>query len=135
MRQLFQPFLAILFTSIWINASEFLRNEIILKNQWGNHYNSLGIIFPSEPFNVVIWVIWGILFSTSIYIISRKFNIIQTSFISWFMGFVLMWLVTWNLRVLPISIFIFAIPLSLLETFIGTYICRKFSFQASIKYT
>jgi predicted neutral ceramidase superfamily lipid hydrolase len=110
-----------------VNASEFLRNEVLLKTYWVNHYQSLGMTFPSAPKNGMIWVAWGFLFSIAIYLISRKFNLIQTSLISWFMAFVLMWVVTLNLSVLPITILIYAVPLSLLEAFIGSYICRKMS--------
>ena len=119
--------MAVILTGIWVNASEFFRNEILLKKYWIDHYQSLGITFPSEPKNGIIWVVWGFLFAIAIYIISRKFNLIQTTLVSWFMAFVLMWIVTWNLNVLPSAILIYAVPLSLLETFIGSYICIKMS--------
>ncbi len=35
--------------------------------------------------------------------------------------------VTWNLNALPSAILIYAVPLSLLETFIASYICKKMS--------
>ncbi|MBM4270772.1 MAG: hypothetical protein FJ139_01235 [Deltaproteobacteria bacterium] len=114
-------------TGIWVNASEFFRNEILLKTYWVDHYQSLGMTFPSEPENGMIWVAWGFLFATAIYFISRKFNLMHTTLISWFMVFVLMWIVTWNLNVLPIAILIYAVPLSLLEALIGAYICKKIS--------
>ena len=118
---------AIILTGIWVNASEFFRNEVLLKTYWINHYRSLGMTFPSEPLNGMIWVAWGFLFAIAIYIISRKFDLIKTTLISWFMAFVLMWIVTWNLNVLPSAILIYAVPLSLLEAFIGSYICIKMS--------
>jgi hypothetical protein len=119
--------IAIILTGIWVNASEFFRNEVLLKTYWINHYRSLGMTFPSEPLNGMIWVAWGFLFAIAIYIISRKFDLIKTTLISWFMAFVLMWIVTWNLNVLPNAILIYAVPLSLLEAFIGSYICIKMS--------
>jgi predicted neutral ceramidase superfamily lipid hydrolase len=119
--------IAIILTGIWVNASEFFRNEVLLKTYWINHYRSLGMTFPSEPLNGMIWVAWGFLFAIAIYIISRKFDLIKTTLISWFMAFVLMWIVTWNLNVLPSAILIYAVPLSLLEAFIGSYICIKMS--------
>lgn len=118
---------AVLLTGIWINASEFLRNEILLKNYWVEHFRSLGMTFPSAPINGMIWVVWGFLFAIAIYLISRKFSLIQTALLSWFMAFVLMWLVAWNLGVLPTAILVSAIPLSLLEAFVGAYICLKIS--------
>jgi hypothetical protein len=123
----FRNILAVILTSIWVNASEFFRNEVLLKKYWIDHYRSLGMTFPSEPKHGMIWVAWGLLFAIAIYIISRKFNLIQTTLVSWFMAFVLMWVVTWNLNVLPGAILIYAVPLSLLEAFIGSYICIKMS--------
>jgi hypothetical protein len=123
----FRNIIAVILTGIWVNASEFFRNEVLLKTYWINHYRSLGMTFPSEPLNGMIWVAWGFLFAIAIYIISRKFDLIKTTLISWFMAFVLMWIVTWNLNVLPSAILIYAVPLSLLEAFIGSYICIKMS--------
>ena len=123
----FRNIIAVILTGIWVNASEFFRNEVLLKTYWINHYRSLGMTFPSEPLNGMIWVAWGFLFAIAIYVISRKFNLIQTTLVSWFMAFVLMWIVTWNLNVLPSAILIYAVPLSLLEAFIGSYICIKMS--------
>jgi predicted neutral ceramidase superfamily lipid hydrolase len=85
------------------------------------------MIFPSELKNGVIWIAWGFLFAAAIYVISRKFNLIQTALISWFMAFFLMWVVTLNLKVLPSAILFYAVPLSLLEAFIGSYLCVKIS--------
>ena len=86
--------IAVVLTGIWVNASEFFRNEVLLKKYWVDHYQSLGMTFPSAPKNGMIWVAWGFLFSIAIYLISRRFNLIQTALISWFMAFVLMWVVT-----------------------------------------
>ena len=119
--------IAVIITGIWVNASEFFRNEVLLKTYWVDHYQLLGMTFPSEPFNGMIWVAWGFLFAIAIYMISRKFDLIQTTLISWFMAFVLMWVVTWNLNILPSAILFYAVPLSLLEAFIGSYVCIKIS--------
>ena len=119
--------IAVILTGVWVNASEFIRNEILLKTYWVDHYQSLGMTFPSEPANGMIWITWGFLFALAIFLISRKFNLIQTALITWFMAFVLMWVVTFNLNVLPGAILTHAVPLSLLETFIGAYLCIKIS--------
>lgn len=117
----------ILLATIWISISEFVRNSFLLHHYWVNHYNSLGIIFPEEPINGAIWGIWSLCFAIGIYIISRKFSIIQTTFISWFVGFVFMWLVVGNMGVLPFGILYFAVPLSILEAFLATFIIVKLS--------
>lgn len=127
MNQKSRNILAVIITGAWINASEFFRNEMLLKTYWIDHYQSLGMNFPSASINGIMWVVWGFLFAIAIYMISRKFNLLQTTLLSWLMAFVLMWVVTWNLSVLPVSILLYAVPLSLLEAFIGSYICKKIS--------
>ena len=122
-----RKFLAVILTCFWVNASEFFRNEYLLKSFWVSHFKSLGMIFPAEPINGIIWLVWGFLFSVAIYLFSKKYNLLQTALISWFVGFVLLWLVTINLNVLPVPILIYAVPLSLLETFVGSFICFKVS--------
>jgi len=117
--------LPILIATIWISISEFVRNEFLLKTYWTDHYESMGLIFPSEPINGAIWGIWSLCFAISIYVIAKKFTLIQTTFISWFVGFVFMWLVIGNMNVLPFGIFPFTIPLSILEAFIASLIIKK----------
>jgi hypothetical protein len=117
--------LPILIATIWISISEFIRNEFLLKSYWTDHYESMGLIFPSEPINGAIWGLWSLCFAISIYIISQKFTLTQTTFISWFVGFVFMWLVIGNMNVLPFEILPFAIPLSILEAFLASLIVKK----------
>ena len=117
----------VLAATIWISISEFVRNEILLKSYWTGHYESIGLVFPSEPLNGAIWGLWSLLFALSIFIISRKFNLVQTALLSWFVGFVLMWIVVGNLGVLPLEILFYALPLSILEAFVATYIIVRLS--------
>jgi len=117
--------LAILAATVWISISEFVRNEFLLKNYWIDHYQNLGLTFPSEPINGAVWGLWSFLFAIGIYIINRKFNLLSTTLIAWFVGFVLMWVVTWNMMVFPLVILSFAIPLSLLEAYLATFIIEK----------
>ncbi len=116
---------AVALTGLWINASEFFRNEMLLKDRWVGHYESLGMDFPSGARNGAVWAAWGFLFAVAIYSISRRFGLLRTALIAWLMGFVLMWAVAWNLNVLPTSILVYAVPLSLLEVFVGSYISLK----------
>ena len=119
--------LPVLLATIWISISEFVRNEFILKSYWTGHYQSLGMVFPSQPINGAIWGVWSLCFAIAIYIISRKFSLVQTFLLSWFIGFVLMWVVIWNMGVFPLSILPFALPLSLLEAYLASFIIHKIS--------
>jgi len=116
---------AITAAGLWVNASEFFRNEVLLKSYWVAHYQSLGLVFPSEPVNGMVWGLWGFTSAAAIYWVSRKFSLIETVLLCWLMTFVLMWLVTGNLHVLPGGLLYYAVPLSLLEVFVGVLICRK----------
>ena len=116
---------AIILTGIWVSASEFLRNQFLLATYWKSHYQSLGLVFPSRPVNGMMWGLWSFLFAVAIFIIAKRFSLIQTTLLSWFMGFILMWIALWNLSVLPGGILVYAIPLSLVEAFTGSWICKK----------
>lgn len=117
--------LPVLLATTWISISEFIRNEFIVKTYWTKHYESLGLVFPSEPLNGAAWGLWSLLFAIAVFIISKKFTLMQTTFLSWFVGFVLMWVVAGNLGFLPFGLLVYAIPLSLLEAFLAAYIFYK----------
>jgi hypothetical protein len=118
--------LPVFLATIWISISEFVRNGFLVKSFWIKHYQELGLSFPSKPINGIVWGIWSLLFATAIFIIAKKFTIIQTTFISWFMAFVMMWVAIGNLDVLPYGLLIYGIPLSILESFIATLIIKTF---------
>ena len=119
--------LPVLLATIWISISEFVRNELLLKSFWVEHYQKLGLVFPSQPINGAVWGLWSLLFAISIFIIAKRFTLKETTLLSWFVGFVLMWVVIGNLNVLPYGILIYAIPLSLLEAFVAAFIIKKLS--------
>ncbi|MBN2175667.1 MAG: hypothetical protein JW731_16170 [Bacteroidales bacterium] len=117
--------LPILLATIWIIISEFVRNELLFKSYWVDHYQGMGLIFPSEPINGAMWGIWSLAFAIAIFIMAKKFTLAQTTFLAWLVGFVLMWLVIGNMGVLPYGLLWFAVPLSLLEAFIASMIIKK----------
>lgn len=119
--------LVILLATTWISISEFVRNEFLLKSFLINHYHDLGLTFPSEPVNGAIWGVWSMLLAILIFIIAKRFSLIQTTFIVWLAGFVMMWVVTGNLGVLPYGLLLYAIPLSILESFVASFIITKLS--------
>lgn len=117
-------------TGLWVNASEFFRNEVLLKSYWVDHYRTLGLEFPSAPVNGMMWMVWGFLFAAVIRMLSEKYHLVRATLLSWTVGFVLMWIVIWNLLVLPLPLLLFAVPLSLLEAFIGTLLCQRLAPKA-----
>lgn len=119
--------LPLLLMTLWISFSEFFRNEILFKSYWTDHYESLGLTFPSEPVNGAMWGFWSLLMAVAIFILIKRFTFIQSALLAWLMGFVMMWVVVGNMDVLPFGILVFAVPLSLLEVFFAAWIAKKFS--------
>ena len=130
MRTLGSVLLPVFSATVWISISEFVRNEFLLKSYWVEHYNKLGLVFPSEIANGAVWGLWSLMFAIVISIISLKFSKLPTIIISWFAGFVQMWLVIGNMGVLPYNILIFAVPLSLFEVYIAVVIIKYLSSRA-----
>ena len=122
--------LAVIVAAIWINISEFFRNGYWLNSDWTGHYRSLGLVFPAQPVNGAVWGLWGLLFAIAIYFTGRhvaapRAPLLATTALAWLYGFVLMWIVTWNLGVLPLRILVFAVPLSILEAFVAAVIIKR----------
>jgi len=117
--------LPILLATTWISVSEFARNEFLLKSYWTTHFEKLGLIFPSEPINGAMWGVWSLCFAIAIFVISKKFSLLQTTLLTWFVGFVLMWISSGNMGILPFGLLVYAIPLSLLEAFLASYTVKK----------
>ncbi len=99
----------------------------MVKSYWTGHYQKLGLVFPSAPINGAMWGLWLLLFAIAIFIISKKFSLIQTTLLSWLVGFVMMWVVIGNLGVLPGGLLYVAVPLSLVEAFLAALIIVKIS--------
>lgn len=114
--------LPVLLATVWISISEFTRNQFIFKSWWIEHYQKMGLTFPAEPINGAAWGFWALLFSIAIFIISRKFTFWQTIFLSWLIGFVLMWIAIGNLAVLPYGLLVYAVPWSLIAVIVAVWI-------------
>ena len=127
MKTLKNPVLPVILSTVWISLSEFIRNEFVFKEYWVQHYTSLGIVFPSEPVNGAVWGLWSLVFAIILYVLFSRFNLLHTTMLGWVLGFVLMWLVIGNMGVLPYSLLIYAIPLSMLEVWVAVLIIRYFT--------
>jgi len=125
MKFLQKTILPVFLATAWISISEFARNQFIVSSYWTNHYKSLGLVFPSAPVNGAVWGLWSLLFAVAVFIIAKKFTLVQTTFLSWLLAFVMMWVAIGNLGVLPFGLLWMAVPLSILESFIASWIIKK----------
>jgi len=126
-----QPVLAVVLAGMWVVLCEFMRNQFLLVSQWQGHYRDMGLVFPSQPVNGMMWMVWSFLMAGTVYAISRRFGLWQTTFIAWVMGFVMMWVVIWNLSVLPVGTLPIAVPWSFIEALGAAFICRKLAPQGA----
>ena len=98
-----------------------------MKSYWVEYYQNLDLVFPIELANNLIWMMWGFLVALVIFILSKKFNLLLTTFISWISIFLMLWIVLWNINMLPTEILKYVIPLSFIEVLVGAWICTKVS--------
>ncbi len=117
--------LAIFISGLWMNLSEFIRNELVIKNIWVDGFNEIGLTFPSAPINGATWGIWAFIFVGALSMLCKKFSVIESTLIAWVIGFVLLWIAMWNMGVLPKHLLYWAIPWSFLEVYIAALICTK----------
>ena len=117
----------VLLTGLWINISESIRWVLFIKSYWIEHFHKKGMVFLEGPVNLAVWMIWGFLFAIIIFILSKKFSVMQAALLSWAAVFIMMWIVLWNTGILPDGMLWIAGPLSLFETYIGAFICKKLS--------
>ena len=117
--------LATLASVLWINLSEFLRNELLFKSYWLEKFADLGLTFPSNALNNALWGVWGFLLAGSIAFSARRLPLASTIMISWTQAFLLMWVVIGNLNVLPLGLLPIAVPWSLVEVALAALIARK----------
>ncbi len=125
MSELRKAFLPVLLTGVWVNACEFVRNELLFNHYWVDHFAGMGLSFPSQPVNGAVWVVWGFSMAAFVWALSRRFCLRDTFLLSWFAGFVMMWMVTWNLSVLPAGLLWIAFPFSMVETAGAVFISRR----------
>jgi hypothetical protein len=85
-----KTFLPVLLATIWISISEFVRNEFLLKAYWTDHYESMGLVFPSEPINgavlgnlVIVLCHWHLYYLSKILIGSNHAHILVRGFRSY----------------------------------------------------
>lgn len=117
--------LAITITTIWITFWELLRNEILFKSYWLNHFESLGLEFATLAINGILWTVWSLLLAIFIFKLLQKFTLKEVLILAWIPAFLMMWITAFNLQMLPLSLLFFAIPLSLIEVLVAVLILRR----------
>ena len=123
--------LAILSAGVWMNISEFIRNELLIKHIWINGFNKIGLQFPSESINGAVWGIWAFIFVSVLALLTTRFDVLKSALISWLIGFVLLWIAMWNMGILPSGLLYWAVPWSFVEVYVAALICNRFTTNQS----
>jgi len=110
---------------IWITISEFVRNELLLKDLWIGHFAALGLGFETLPLSGMLWMVWSFLLAYLVFRLSEKTSFAETVALAWLPAFAMMWIALFNLQVLPLGLLIFAAPLSLLEVGIAAAMIER----------
>lgn len=126
-----RPLWQVLLLAVWINLAETVRWVLYTRPRFEAHYQRLGLELPNTPLNGILWMIWGIILATVVFMVARRFTLFQTTMITWFAAFVLVWIALWNCAVLPLEILPVVGPLSLGTMFIAALIARKLQPQPS----
>lgn len=116
----------ILLVSIWINIIETLRWMLFAKPEIDMHFKAANLVLPNESINNILWLIWGIIIAVMIFIVSKKFKVLQTTFIVWITVYVMHWIALWNFAVLPTNILWLAVPLTFINVLVGALISKYF---------
>ena len=126
---MYRYLLAVFAAGVWMNLSEFIRNELLLKNTWVNGFKDIGLSFPSEPLNGAVWALWAFVFVAFLTLVSTKFDVISSTIISWSLGFVLLWVAVWNMGILPSGLLYWAVPWSFVEVYVAALIISRIVVQ------
>jgi len=115
----------ILLLAVWINISETVRWVLFSKPKFDAVFHDHGQVMPDQPINNILWMVWGVIIAGIVYFLSAKFTVVKTTLTTWCAVCVTVWIVMWNLAVLPPGLLIVAVPLSLFEIYIAALIAQK----------
>jgi hypothetical protein len=117
--------MALAAAGLWITASEFVRNELLFKSHWVNHYAGLNLTFETTPVNGILWLVWSFIIAAVLQQVLERFSLRGSVALTWLVTFPTMWITLFNLQVLPAGLLVFALPLSILEIAVAAWLLRR----------
>jgi hypothetical protein len=123
----------VIIISIWINVAETIRWMVFAKPYFLSHTQKMNIEPPSGPLYLIIWLVWGVLLALFIYIISRKFSLIETTIIIWLSVYSGIWIMLFNLSLVTFPILVTIAAFCFIEIFFAALISKYFHNQAKYK--
>ena len=115
----------ILLVAVWINFSETIRWMLYSESKFEALYRCKGMKLPGGPINMILWIIWGVVIASFIFVLARRLSLLHATLLSWLAAFVTTWIILWNFDILPLDMLWVVVPLSLFEIFIAALISVK----------
>jgi len=116
---------AVVAAGLWITISEFVRNELLFKSYWVDHFAALNLTFETKPLNGILWTVWSFLVAYLLLVLTSRLSFGRAMLLGWLAFFPTMWITLFNLQVLPLPLLTFAIPLGLIEVAVAILILRR----------
>ncbi len=120
-----KPVWQVLVLAVWINLAETVRWMAYTKPRFDALYQSKGLELPNGPINGILWMAWGVTIAFIVFMLARKFTLLQTTLLAWLGAFLLVWIVLWNSAVLPVEILPVVAPLSLVTVLVAAFIAKR----------
>lgn len=119
--------IAILAAAVWLSLLEFLRDQYLVQSYRIEQNQLHGSMYREEPLMGSAAGIWSLFLAIYIFLVTRKLGNWYATIAAFSGCLLLMWVINGDLRVMPVRLILFAIPLILLESFIAVWIIRRIS--------
>ncbi|MGE5413966.1 MAG: hypothetical protein ACM3NW_07320 [Syntrophomonadaceae bacterium] len=125
-----------LLAGIVVNVSEFVLNELVIKEQSEAAMKALGKTMPNSPAVMTTWILWGFaagIVSVWLYAAIRPRygpgpgTAVRAGLATWFIGWFLSMVAMQNMGLFPISpvTFVWTLAESVISTMAGAWLYRE----------
>ena len=129
------PWLGILLTALWINASEVFRYFVVVIPRTRAFLPMVPDVAPMNLTVFGIWFAWDTVLTVNVVVLTwlaisamgkNKKSILIGGLLSWSQFFLLFWIAMVNMNLSPPHLLLLTLPLSLLEMVIAAWIFTHF---------
>lgn len=106
--------LSTLAISLILLLSEGIRNGYLLRTHWVEHFDAMGLVYPEDSINNLMWGVWIVGLALIMTYLSGKLSVMANAIIVWSIAYELTFVAMWNYEVLPLSVLPIAVPWSFL---------------------
>ncbi|SOB91110.1 hypothetical protein SAMN05877809_101295 [Rhodobacter sp. JA431] len=111
---------------VWISACEFGINSYWLQSEWEDYFGALGVDYPGEPMQLLVWAGWALLYALCLRMLLVRFGGLFAGLISWFMVFGLMFVALGNINLMTQDFLTLIVPATLAEAVSAALVMNVF---------